>query len=159
MDNIALAIILFALGLLLWMICGAVAVWIVARKGNRTCSAFLVGAALGPIGIALALLAPNFGALRLQEQEQQIHAERQALKRGDFKLCPHCGKLVRPEAFICSSCGKNVRLANPSPTPSPDPTPSLELNENEPWQCQSCHRSNQGGGSFCEKCGARRTYN
>lgn len=82
----------------IWVLCGIIAASIYKNKGRRESWGFLVGLLLGPLGILYAAVrSPDTGRL-----------EREQLRTGQAKRCPHCGELIRPEATICKHCHQAV---------------------------------------------------
>lgn len=77
-----------AIWMLFWGVIGA---FICQGKGRATLG-FLLGAALGPLGLLLALLV-----------------------RDRRTLCPHCrSPLLAPDAAVCARCGRAVDAAPPA---------------------------------------------
>jgi hypothetical protein len=87
--------------LLFWFVCGLIAGAIYRGKGRSEAAGCLVGFFLGPIGILLAVLSSR----------NDKGLEKQALKKGEIKLCPYCAEPIRSQAVICKHCNSDVRGA------------------------------------------------
>jgi ribosomal protein S14 len=85
----------------LWLLCGVIAAGVYTSKGRSGAEAFIVGVALGPIGVLLALLTPSDTAA----------LEHQAVTSGAMRKCPHCAELIRPEATVCRHCTRELAPA------------------------------------------------
>lgn len=68
---------------LLWLLCGFIAMVIGSRKGEG-CGAFLLGCIFGPFGIVFALMS-----------------------RGDRKQCGFCREWIDPRAMVCPRCQRD----------------------------------------------------
>lgn len=77
-----------------------VALFAYARGHNllHTFGFLLLGLAFSPIIalIAAALIPP---------------AEANLIEKGVAKRCPHCAELVKPEAKVCSHCGRDLETS------------------------------------------------
>ena len=68
-----------------WILCGAIASMIGARKGEGF-TGFVIGILLGPIGVIVVLLS-----------------------KGNRKKCPFCAELVNKEAIVCPHCQRDLK--------------------------------------------------
>lgn len=84
-----------------WILCGATAALIGARKGMRG-QGFALGFVLGPIGVVLALAA-----------------------KGDRRECPFCRELVDPAAVVCPRCQRSIDPLVPATEPIAEPAPVI----------------------------------
>lgn len=82
----------------LWLLTGIAAAIVMQNKGRSGCGGFALGFLLGPIGLVIALV--------LEKDDREV--EQKALQAGDFRKCPHCAELIRPEAKKCRYCGSEV---------------------------------------------------
>jgi hypothetical protein len=90
---------------ILWVICGAIAMSIYSRKGRSPLVGCLGGFLLGPIGILLALAS---GTDRAGMNRKAAEEAEQQVRDGILKKCPHCAELIKAEAGVCRFCGQEV---------------------------------------------------
>lgn len=76
--------------LMIWALCAIAAAVVYQRKGRPWLTALLVGAILGPFGVALALLTrPNWDVVR---------------------RCSRCREMVGRERATCPACGAGMEV-------------------------------------------------
>lgn len=69
---------------ILWLFSALLCAGLAHERRRNVVAYFLLGLILGPIGVAIALLAPR------------------------PRLCPHCREAIRPEATACPHCQRDV---------------------------------------------------
>lgn len=84
--------------LLLWIVCGFAAAAIYRGKGRSWGVGLVAGFILGPIGIVLAAAS----------SANQEGRERQQLRDGSSKKCPHCSEIIKSDARVCRYCGRDL---------------------------------------------------
>lgn len=105
-----LAVIPNIFGLLFgWGIFGLTASWLAKRRNRDKGNWFLAGFLLGPIGVLLILLKESLPDPKLARQvreEQRLKEFGLSLSKPntETKVCPSCGKTIKLEARICTSC-------------------------------------------------------
>jgi hypothetical protein len=82
----------------LWVALAVLAALYAYGRGHDISAVFLfllLGLAFSPLVafIAAALISPSEKAL---------------IDKGRAKRCPHCAELVKPEATVCSHCGRDL---------------------------------------------------
>jgi hypothetical protein len=107
-----------------WIVCGIVAAIIGSRKGAG-CSAFIVGLALGPLGIIVAIIM-----------------------KGDRRQCPSCQEYIDKNASRCPKC--QVDLEKKDAPISISCEPSIE---NETKKCPACAEQIKLEAIKCRFCG------
>lgn len=90
--------------LVIWLLFGGAAAWIMGERGNSGCGGFALGMLLGPIGILIAILIPKSHDKRIEEIRREESLRDQASRMAS--PCQHCGAPLAPTAKYCSACGK-----------------------------------------------------
>lgn len=78
-----------------WLVIGILSAFIAESKGRSGCGGFLLGALLGPIGLAIILLTGR----------QTEELEKRELYSGMSRRCPDCAEIVKVDARKCKHCG------------------------------------------------------
>lgn len=107
-----------------WIVCGIVAAIIGSRKGAG-CSAFIVGLALGPLGIVVAIFM-----------------------KGNRRQCPSCREYIDKDASKCPKCQEDLKKIDAPVTISSEPSI-----ENETKKCPVCAEQIKLEAIKCRFCG------
>lgn len=92
--------------LLIWVVCGLIAMSIYKGKGRSSTSGFLAGFFLGPLGIVLALLSSSSATGKVK---RKLAEEEAMIKAGEAVRCPMCSELIRPSSKVCIHCKTNLQ--------------------------------------------------
>ena len=103
--------------LIVWLVFGGLAAWIMSERGNSGCGGFALGMLLGPIGVLIALLIPKSDAKRVAEIRKEAALRDEARRgqgggpwsvpgHGQASQCKRCGAHFAPTAKFCSACGE-----------------------------------------------------
>ncbi len=85
--------------LLFWIIFAILVGAYAGKKGRSSLGYFFLALALSPLIAFLILLILGENRARVDEQR---------IKAGDFRKCPFCAELVKPEAIVCKHCGRDL---------------------------------------------------
>lgn len=107
-----------------WIVCGIVAAIIGSRKGSG-CSAFIVGLALGPLGIIVAIIM-----------------------KGDRQQCPSCQEYIDKYASKCPKCHEDLKKIDAPVIISCEPSI-----EDETKKCPVCAEQIKFEAIKCRFCG------
>lgn len=107
-----------------WIVCGIVATIIGSRKGAG-CSAFIVGLALGPLGIVVAIIM-----------------------KGDRQQCPSCQEYINKNASKCPNCQEDLKKGDAPVIIGCEPSI-----ENETKKCPACAEQIKLEAIKCRFCG------
>ena len=125
--------------LIIWVICGLLAVSIASNKGQNTFSAFLVGVLLGPLGVILVAV----------QKTNTAGLEQRQIASGEHKKCPRCAETVKADALVCKHCGHEFAAAA---------APALDVarivpNGSGGYVCSLCQGGVREGATSCKHCG------
>lgn len=88
---------------IIWLGCGAVAAILASAKQRSAPVWFLIGVALGPIGVVASLF------LRRAQTDETQHG----YATGASRQCPFCAESVRRKAVKCKHCGSEIEPDDP----------------------------------------------
>jgi hypothetical protein len=82
-----------------WVIFAILVAVYAEKKGRSGVGFFFLAVLLSPlIAFIIVLIA---GENRPKAEERQINS-------GDFRKCPFCAELIKPEALVCKHCGRDL---------------------------------------------------
>ena len=91
-----------------WFIFAVLVGFYARKKGHSGIGFFFLSALLSPlIGFLIALVV----------DERRDKVEARHLGGRELQKCPFCAELIKPEAFVCKHCGRDLPILEDEPTP------------------------------------------
>jgi len=106
--------------IIFWLIFAILVAVYAGKQGRSGIGYFFLAVLLSPI-IAFVIL--------IIAGENREKAEEKKIDSGDFRKCPFCAELIKPEAVVCKHCGRDLPILEDERTPT---TAFLSEEEVEP---------------------------
>jgi hypothetical protein len=84
---------MMGIAIVFWLICGGLAAMIASEKGGSAGLGFVLGALLGPFGVAFAFFMGSEAA-----------KDQKSVATGQSRECPACTEIVKAGAVVCRYC-------------------------------------------------------